>query len=109
MSIVNFRLSQIALAVSAALITGIPAAHAESSDPQLEGIVVTGVRPATAPYEAPTQGSLDAGEPQSVINQHFIETNLGVGANYTDIVNIAPSVSDTSPNGQGNAESLSMT
>jgi iron complex outermembrane receptor protein len=108
MSFVHFRKSPIALAVGTALLAVVPAVHADSSDPQLEGIVVTGERPATAPYEAPTQGSLDAGEPQSVINQHYIENNLGVGANYTDIINIAPSVSDTTPNGQGNAESLNM-
>ena len=107
MSFKPFRSPQIALAVSAALFAVATTARAEA-DPQLEGIVVTGQRAATAPYEAPTQGSLDAGEPQSIINQHFIENNLGVGANYTDIINIAPSVSDTTPNGQGNAESLNM-
>jgi iron complex outermembrane receptor protein len=107
MAFIPFRSPQIALAVSIALLTLASNARAEA-DPQLEGIVVTGQRPATAPYEAPTQGSLDAGEPQSIINQHFIENNLGVGANYTDIINIAPSVSDTTPNGQGNAESLNL-
>ena len=107
MSHVAFRKLKISIAVSTAFLAALPLAHAEG-ETQLEGIVVTGARPATAPYEAPTQGSLDAGEPQSVINQHFIENNLGPGANYTDIINIAPSVSDTTPNGQGNAESLNM-
>jgi iron complex outermembrane receptor protein len=107
MPFVKCRSSRIALAVSAALLAAVPAARAEG-DPQLEGIVVTGDRPATAPYEAPTQGSLDAGEPQSIINQHFIENNATTGANYTDIINIAPSVADTTPNGKGNAESLNL-
>lgn len=96
-----------ALVVSTCALVAGPALGA-GSDPQLEGIVVTGDRPATAPYEAPTQGSLDAGQPQSVINQHFIENNLTPSANYTDIINIAPSVVDTTPNGAGNAESLNM-
>jgi len=106
MSPVTRNKSPIAIAVYAALSAAIPLAHA--AEPQLEGIVVTGDRPATAPYVAPTQGSLDAGEPQSVIGQRFIENNLTAGANYTDIINIAPSVADTTPNGKGNAESLNL-
>jgi len=108
MSHVTYRKSPIALAVTAALFAAIPLAHA-AAEPQLDSIVVTGDRPATAPYEAPSQGSLDAGEPQSLINQHFIENNLTTTANYTDIVNIAPSVSDFSTNGRGNSESLNTT
>ncbi len=103
----SHRLLPVGAAVCAALLASLPAARA-ADDPQLEGIVVTGARQATAPYEAPTQGSLDAGQPQSIINQHYIENNLTPGANYTDIINIAPSVSDTTPNGQGNAESLNL-
>lgn len=105
----NRHSTPLALAVSAALLAMSPAVRAATdTDAQLEAITVSGERPATAPYEAPTQGSLDAGEPQSVINQHYIENNLGAGANYTDIINIAPSVSDTTPNGPGNAESLNL-
>jgi iron complex outermembrane receptor protein len=79
-----------------------------AGDEQLENIVVTGAKPATAPYEAPTQGTLNAGQPQSIIDEHFITNNLTPAANYTDIINIAPSVSDTTPNGRGLAESLNM-
>jgi iron complex outermembrane receptor protein len=102
-------LSQVSLAVSAALLFAAGAAHAEpAAGGQLEGIVVSGARPNTATYEAPTQGSLDAGEPQSVISQRFIENTASPAANYTDIINIAPSVVDTTPNGQGLAESLNL-
>lgn len=100
--------------VLAAAMVWLPAAHALDEAPpsgdqqQLQGIVVTGDRPSSAPYEAPTQGTLDAGEPQSVINQRFIENNASPAANYTDIINIAPSVSDTTPNGRGLAESLNL-
>ncbi len=82
--------------------------HAQTDGQALESILVTGQKPATAPYEAPTQAPLDAEQPQSIISQHFIEENLTPSANYTDIINIAPSVVDTTPNGKGNAESLNM-
>jgi iron complex outermembrane receptor protein len=103
----SIRASAIAVAVAGAFTAA--AAHAEmDGGTQLENIVVTGARPGAATYEAPTQGNLDAGEPQSIINQHYIESNLGPAANYTDIINIAPSVADTTPNGRGNAESLNL-
>ena len=107
MSHVAFRKLKISMAVSTAFLAALPLAHAEG-EAQLEGIVVTGTRPATAPYEAPTQGSLDSGEPQSIINQHYIENNFVSSANFTDLISIAPSVADTTPNGKGNAESLNL-
>jgi iron complex outermembrane recepter protein len=82
--------------------------YAQTDGQQLESILVTGQKPATAPFEAPTQAPIDAEEPQSLIGQHFIEENYTTSANYTDIINIAPSVADTTPNGRGNAESLNM-
>ncbi len=108
---------KIAFAVLAGFVLSMPAAHAvgpvqlaaaAGETQQLENIVVTGDKPATAPYEAPTQGSLDSGEPQSIINQHFIENNASPAANYTDIINVSPSVVDTTPNGRGLAESLNL-
>jgi iron complex outermembrane receptor protein len=102
-----FAVTTLALSVQAAFAaTSTAMAAADSS--QLDPVVVSGQREGTATYEAPTQGSLDAGEPQSVISQHFIENNTTPGANYTDIINIAPSVADTTPNGKGNAESLNL-
>jgi iron complex outermembrane receptor protein len=103
----RFGITAIALAVSSTFGTS-AAPAAELIDSQLENIVVTGAAPTSAAYEAPTQATLDAGEPQSVISQRFIENNATPAANYTDIINIAPSVSDTTPNGRGLAESLSM-
>jgi iron complex outermembrane receptor protein len=103
----QFSCAAIALAVSSTF--GAPAGRAaETLDVQLEDIVVSGAKPSTAAYEAPTQATLDAGEPQSVISQRFIENNAVPNANYTDIINIAPSVVDTTPNGRGNAESLNL-
>ncbi|MDR3390886.1 MAG: TonB-dependent receptor [Sulfuriferula sp.] len=63
--------------------------------------------PASATYQAPTQGSLVATQPQSVINQHYIQENAAAGSNYTDIVQISPSVWSVDPNGPGMMESQS--
>ena len=63
----------------------------------------------SAPYQAPTQGSLTATEPQSVISQQYIQNNVTGASNYTDIANIAPSVMNVSPNGPGGNDSGAMT
>ena len=63
--------------------------------------------PASAPYQAPTQGSLTATEPVSIINQHYIEENAAAAANYSDIVAISPSMWSVDPNGPGGMESQS--
>ena len=63
--------------------------------------------PASAPYQAPTQGSLIATQPQSVISQHYIQENASAGSNYSDIAQIAPSVWSVDPNGPGMMESQS--
>ena len=51
----------------------------------------------TAAYQAPTKGSLIATQPQSVISQHYIQENAAPSSNYSDIVNIAPSVFSVDP------------
>ena len=56
---------------------------------------------ASAPYQAPTQGSLVATEPQSIISQQYIQNNMTGAAKYTDMASIAPSVWSISPNGAG--------
>ena len=66
-------------------------------------------QPESAPYQAPTQGSLTATQPQSVISQHYIQENAAPTANYTDIVGISPSVWDVDPNGPGMMESQGLT
>ena len=63
----------------------------------------------SAPYQAPTQGSLSATQPQSIISQHYIQENAAPTANYTDIVSSTPSVWSVDPNGPGMAEAQGMT
>ncbi len=53
---------------------------------------------------APTQASLLATEPQSVITREFIELSVAPTAEYSRIVNIAPSLSGDSANGPGLSE-----
>jgi len=55
----------------------------------------------SAPYQAPTQVPLDAFQPTSVVSQQYIEKTAPPSANYTEILDIAPSVYSVSPNGPG--------
>lgn len=58
----------------------------------------------SAPYQAPSQGSLNASEPQSTISQHFIQNNIPSAGNYNDIAQVSPSVWNLSPNGAGGSD-----
>src|SRR5580698_9918753 len=69
---------------------------------------VTQANPQSAPAQAPTQGSLTADEPQSIISKHYIENSTAPTSNYSDIIQIAPSVSNIDPNGAGLMESQSL-
>ena len=62
----------------------------------------------SATYQAPTQSSLIATQPQSIISQHYIQENAAPSANYSDIANIAPSVSSIDPNGPGMMETQGL-
>lgn len=65
--------------------------------------------PQSAPAQAPTQGSLTASEPKSIINKNYIQNSNAPTSNYSDILQIAPSVSSINPNGPGLMETQSMT
>lgn len=58
----------------------------------------------TASAIAPTQSSLQATQPQSIITREFIELSVAPTAEYSRIVNIAPSLSGDSANGPGLSE-----
>ncbi|NPT57778.1 TonB-dependent receptor [Paraburkholderia elongata] len=62
----------------------------------------------SAPAQAPSQGSLSASEPKSIISRHYIENSTAPTANYSDIIQISPSVSNIDPNGAGLMESQSL-
>ena len=58
----------------------------------------------TASAIAPTQSSLKATQPQSIITREFIDLSVAPTAEYSRIVNIAPSLSGDSANGPGLSE-----
>jgi len=70
---------------------------------QVDELVVTGATGATA--AAPVKASLEATEPQSIIDRKAIDQFIPATADYTQIVNLAPSLSGTSANGPGLGES----
>ncbi len=61
----------------------------------------------TATAVAPVQASLEATEPQSLITRDYISLSVSPIAEYTRIVNIAPSISGDSANGPGLSETKS--
>lgn len=92
-------------------------AHAQEAKPaadtdvvKLEAVTVTTQSGAyrkeknTASAVAPTQASLTATQPQSVITREFIEQSVAPTAEYSRIVAIAPSLSGDSANGPGLSE-----
>jgi iron complex outermembrane recepter protein len=73
---------------------------------QVDELVITGASAATA--TAPTKASLEATEPQSIIDRRAIDQFIPVTADYTQIVNLAPSVSGTAFNGPGLGEAKTV-
>jgi iron complex outermembrane receptor protein len=58
----------------------------------------------TAASIAPTQASLDATQPQSIITRDFIDLAVAPTTEYSRIVNIAPSMNGVAANGPGLGE-----
>jgi iron complex outermembrane receptor protein len=87
-----------------------PSADANSKDTTpAQTITISGTKEAQAKEVAPSQVSLDAIQPQSILNQHYIDENSFAGSNYADLVNLTPSVLSIDPNGSGLMESQSLT
>lgn len=63
----------------------------------------------SASANAPTQGSLTATEPQSVISRSYIENTQSAASTYQDNVAIAPGVWSQSPNGPGGNDQGGLT
>src|ERR1700733_7320985 len=71
----------------------------------LDPVLVT-ARSLQGPQSAPSQGSLVATQPQSIVGADFIQNNDAPAANYTDIIKFTPSVWTVDPNGPGLMENL---
>jgi len=71
----------------------------------LDPVVVT-AQALHGPQGAPSQGSLVAVQPQSIVGADFIQNNDAPAVNYTDIIKFTPSVWTVDPNGPGLMENL---
>ena len=102
-------------ALAIGLVSGAPAwaADAEAGsvkiDPEnadygtrVEELVVTGAAGTT--IVAPVKAALAATQPQSIIDRQAIDQFIPMTADYTQIVNLAPSLSGNSTNGPGLGE-----
>jgi iron complex outermembrane recepter protein len=86
--------------------------HADAADDAdqarshgLDPVLVT-AQALHGPQSAPSQGSLVATQPQSIVGAEFIQNNDAPAANYTDIIKFTPSVWTVDPNGPGLMENL---
>ncbi len=77
--------------------------RAHSLDPVVVTVVATALK---GPQSAPSQGSLVATQPQSIVGADFIQNNDAPAANYTDIIKFTPSVWTVDANGPGLMENL---
>ena len=88
-----------------------PGADADNQSAQskalnsLDPVLVT-AQAMKGPQLAPSQGSLIATQPQSIVGRDFIQNNDAPTANYTDIIKLTPSVWTVDPNGPGLMENL---
>jgi len=93
----------LALVVSGAFLTAVPL-HAQQvaqnqSEGDLETVVVTGTQ--FNPDIAPAKSSLETMEPQTIINQSYIQDSVSETADYTTVLAIAPSMTGQDINGPG--------
>jgi iron complex outermembrane receptor protein len=106
-------------ALAAETAAGSGAATAEAStvhvDPerpdygrQVEELVVIGAAEGGGQATAPVKSNLQTTEPQSIIDRKAIDQFIPATADYTQIVNLAPSMSGTSFNGPGLGEAKSV-
>lgn len=72
---------------------------AAAAPTNVETVVVTGT--AFNPEVAPAKASLDAMQPQTIINKSYIEDSISATGTYTTILAIAPSMTGTDLNGPG--------
>lgn len=70
----------------------------------IETVVVTGTK--FNPDSAPAKSSLKTTQPETIINNAYIEDYLGPTADYVDILSIAPSMTGMDLNGPGLSESV---
>jgi iron complex outermembrane receptor protein len=95
LAVTPYAMSQTTTAVDLGTIGATTAAGAFRPQEAIKG---------TASAVAPTQASLQATQPQSIITREFMDLSVAPTAEYSRIVNIAPSLSGDSANGPGLSE-----
>ena len=96
-----------ALLLSSTLFATTPAladADADSQSPRTAEIVVTG----SVQNHQPSQASLDATQPTSIVAQKFVQDIVPVTGDYSQTIKFTPSFSFSAPNGAGGSESKSQ-
>jgi len=102
------RASDVTPAVSAPTTTGDATTDSTKKVQNLDAVKVTGAA-VTVDQIAPTQGSMIAVQPQSIIGEQYLRENVATTGDYSDAISIAPSVSTVAPNGPGLMEAQSVT
>lgn len=62
----------------------------------------------SATYQAPATTPLQAVQPTSAINLHYIQNNVIASSNYDDVIKNTPSVSSVGPDGPGLMENMGL-
>ena len=97
-------LSTLALGIQAAYADGASSVQLDSVNVTVQSGAYGSAAKGTASAIAPTQASLDATQPQSIITREFIDLSVAPTTEYSRIVNIAPSMSGEAANGPGLGE-----
>jgi iron complex outermembrane receptor protein len=92
------------LLASGVLLAALPASAQQVAanggfGPDLETVVVTGTQ--FNADTAPAKARLETTEPQTIINQSYVEDSIAATADYTTILAIAPSMTGIDTNGPG--------
>jgi iron complex outermembrane receptor protein len=98
----SLLLSSSSTAIVLAALTTTSGAWAQSAGiatGEIETVVVTGTK--FNPDVAPAKASLDAMEPQTIINQSYIQDSVAETSDYTTLLSIAPSMTGMDINGPG--------
>jgi len=101
-ALVTLSVSQLSMAQSSAVDLGTIGASTAAGAFRDEAVK------GTATAVAPTQASLEATQPQSIITREFMDLAVTPIAEYTRIVNVAPSMSGDSQNGPGLSETKTI-
>jgi len=100
----SFALSALALCLQNAYAQEVASLQLPSVSVTVQSGAYGSAAKGSASAIAPTQASLDATQPQSIITRDFMDLSVAPTTEYSRIVNIAPSMSGEAANGPGLGE-----